>query len=121
MSEALTLRTLGRKSSSRLRFTLSSAGRRLPKQPLLILRLDKMVRMQTLADSLKRIVNAERAGKRQVLLRPVSKTVIRFLRVMQKHGKCRLPVSRVPVQFLLFRLHQRLRDCRRQAWRKDRG
>eukprot|EP00483_Globobulimina_turgida_P000754 UN00754 len=39
-----------------------------------------------LRNALKAIVNAERAGKRQVLLRPVSKVVIKFLLVMQKHG-----------------------------------
>lgn len=31
--------------------------------------------------------NAEKRGKRQVLVRPVSKVVIKFLQVMQKHGK----------------------------------
>eukprot|EP01083_Nonionella_stella_P004188 12052_1 len=39
-----------------------------------------------LRNALKSIVNAERAGKRQVLIRPVSKVVIKFLLVMQKHG-----------------------------------
>mmetsp|Transcript_33786 Transcript_33786/g.54064 ORF Transcript_33786/g.54064 Transcript_33786/m.54064 type:complete len:130 (-) Transcript_33786:87-476(-) len=39
-----------------------------------------------LRNALNSIVNAERAGKRQVLLRPVSKVVVKFLLVMQKHG-----------------------------------
>merc|ERR1739841_300401 len=42
--------------------------------------------MSVLADCLKKIVNAEKAGKRQVMLRPVSKVVVRFLRQMQKFG-----------------------------------
>lgn len=44
-----------------------------------------MVKVNILADALKTIVNAERKGKKQVLLRPVSKVLIKFLRIMQKH------------------------------------
>jgi small subunit ribosomal protein S15Ae len=43
--------------------------------------------MSALADCLKTISNAEKRGKKQVLIRPASKVVIKFLQVMQKNGK----------------------------------
>ncbi|XP_024003951.1 40S ribosomal protein S15a-3 [Eutrema salsugineum] len=50
-----------------------------------------MVRSSVLNDALKSIsirdmCNAEKRGKRQVMIRPCSKVIIKFLTVMQKHG-----------------------------------
>jgi len=45
-----------------------------------------MVRTSVLNDALKSMNNAEKKGKSQVMIRPSSKVIIRFLRVMQKHG-----------------------------------
>lgn len=46
------------------------------------------MRVNILADAMKSIINAERKGLRQVMLRPASKVLIKFLRLMQKNGKC---------------------------------
>ncbi|EKM74634.1 hypothetical protein AGABI1DRAFT_116812 [Agaricus bisporus var. burnettii JB137-S8] len=45
-----------------------------------------MVRISVLNDCLKSICNASRRGKRQVIVRPSSKVVVKFLSVMQRHG-----------------------------------
>ena len=45
-----------------------------------------MVKTSVLNDALNAINNAEKSGKRQVLIRPSSKVIIKFLHCMQKHG-----------------------------------
>ena len=53
-----------------------------------------MVLVSVLNNALKVICNAERVGKRQVLVRPSSKVVIKFLQVMMKHRETRLCPAR---------------------------
>ena len=46
-----------------------------------------MVRTSVLNDALNSMNNAEKAGKRQVMIRPSSKVIVKFLSVMQRHGE----------------------------------
>jgi small subunit ribosomal protein S15Ae len=50
-----------------------------------------MVKTSVLNDALNAINNAEKSGKRQVLIRPSSKVIVKFLSVMQKHGMWAAP------------------------------
>ena len=50
------------------------------------------------------IVNAERRGKRQVLIRPSSKVIVKFLSVMQRHGACSVTVARILLRLRSFLL-----------------
>ena len=44
------------------------------------------MKVNILANALKTILNAERQGRRQVLLSPSSKVLVKFLKLMQKKG-----------------------------------
>ncbi|KAJ1626266.1 ribosomal protein S8 [Pavlovales sp. CCMP2436] len=45
-----------------------------------------MVKISVVADNLKTMTNAEKRGRRQVMLRPSSKVMVKFLQQMMKHG-----------------------------------
>ncbi|MCJ1440224.1 MAG: 40S ribosomal protein S22 [Stictis urceolatum] len=44
------------------------------------------MKTSVLNDALNAINNAEKAGKRQVMIRPSSRVIVKFLQVMQKQG-----------------------------------
>ena len=69
-----------------------------------------MVRTSVLNDALKSIYNAEKTGKRQVMIRPSSKVIVKFLRVMQKHGMLNT-ISSAPIR--------KSQDCEIKAYRVD--
>ncbi len=61
-----------------------------------------MVRISVLNDALKNMFNAEKRGKRQVLLKPSSKVIIKFLTVMQNHGSIKENPKNLSLAFPLF-------------------
>ena len=68
-----------------------------------------MVRMSVLNDALRAICNAEKRGKRQVLLRPCSKVLVKFLTVMMKHGELTSRLLRQgspPLRWRTYGVHQ---------------
>lgn len=62
-----------------------------------------MVKTSVLNDALNAMNNAEKAGKRQVLIRPSSKVIVKFLTVMQKHGTFRLSSLSILHEFVSWK------------------
>jgi small subunit ribosomal protein S15Ae len=73
-----------------------------------------MGRVNVLADALKTISNAERVGKRAVMVRPSSNIIIKFLKVMQENGYIQ-EFSKIDDHRsgkLIVKLNGRLNKCR---------
>jgi len=73
-----------------------------------------MGRVNVLADALKTISNAERTGKREVIVRPSSDIIIKFLKVMQESGYIQ-EFSKIEDHRsgkLVVKLNVRLNKCR---------
>jgi len=73
-----------------------------------------MGRVNVLADALKTISNAERIGKREVIVKPSSNIIIKFLKVMQDNGYVQ-EFSRIEDHRsgkLVVKLNGRLNKCR---------
>jgi len=73
-----------------------------------------MGRVNVLADALKTISNAERTGKREVIVRPSSDIIIKFLKVMQENGYIQ-EFSKIEDHRsgkLVVKLNGRLNKCR---------
>lgn len=73
-----------------------------------------MGRVNVLADGLRTISNAERIGKREVIIRPSSKIIIKFLKLMQENGYIQ-EFSKIEDHRsgkLIIKLNGRLNKCR---------
>jgi ribosomal protein S8 len=83
-----------------------------------------MVRTSVLNDALNAINNAEKAGKRQVMIRPSSKVIVKFLTVMQKHGTyTQVSVSCLSIPAGKKKKHREEKSCivSRKKERKNSG